>query len=82
MKATINSTRTNSFKYTKCSHIHKKSKRNVDLKIKRLQVKHNQLLIFNKWFSQEHDYCLPIKDENKVSLKINYILEILRHLFY
>lgn len=71
MKVTINSTHTNSFKYTECSHIHKKSKRNVDLKLKCLQVKRNKLLIFNKWFSQEHDYCLPIKDENKVSLRVN-----------
>lgn len=71
MKVTINSTHTNSFKYTNCSLKHKKSKRNVDLKIKRLQVKHNKLLIFNKWFSQEHDYCLPIKNENKVSQQIN-----------
>lgn len=67
MELTLNS---NNFKLTDYINIQDKPKRRSQPTMKRYvkKVKHsNTILYFNKWFEKEHDYCLPIKNINKVS---------------
>lgn len=60
---------TNSFKCMDYSHIYVKTIKSSDLIMKRLQGKHKNKL-FKEWFEKEHDYCLPIKNVNKVSQNV------------
>ncbi|XP_022177506.1 uncharacterized protein LOC111038632 [Myzus persicae] len=72
MELTIN---TSSF--TDYLHMHKKSSRNRGSVMKRLRAKRkNAILVFNKWFEKEHDYCLPIKkrseyDQTTITSKVD-----------
>lgn len=64
---------TSNFKFTDYSRIRDQLNRNVGPSIKRLQVRRNkQFLSFNKWFSKEHDYCLPVKPKNNVSTETHF----------
>jgi hypothetical protein len=68
MELTINKS---SSEFNDYLHSHNSTKRNSGSAVKRLQVKRNKRFLgFNKWFRKEHDYCLPIKKQNVVNLKI------------
>lgn len=68
MEVTINKSR---FQYTDYLHAHSNTKINSGSVMNPFRAKRNkQILRFNKWFQKEHDYCLPIKKQNAVSLKI------------
>jgi len=71
MELTVSTSHTNSFTFTDGLHLHGKFNKSIDSTLKRLQVKHkNKLSTFKKWFSMEHNYCLPIKNGNKVILEM------------
>lgn len=65
MELTMN---TSSFNYIDYSQKHEILNINNRLLMKRK----NKILNFNKWFEQEHDYCLPVKKKIKVSLRMYF----------
>jgi len=68
MVSTVNKS---GYQFTDYQHTHEKLNRNSGSIIKRLRKnRKNKFFIFNKWFEKEHDYCLPVKRINKVSLEI------------